>query len=454
MKKLFLLLSDTATLYGTLVLVLLLRYGPDRWQSHYQSHVVPFSILFLVWLFALYIANLYEERALRNGRDFYERLLQAVAIAAGLSVAFFYLIPYFGITPKINLFLFIIIFSILETSARYAFNRTLAGGNKKQLLIVGSDEDSLELARFVTDNPQFGYGVKALVLLGQRELDMGGATGPWMMLDERTDLVAFIGEQQIDVVVISPQAYRSADLIGMLYSARGQQVDFALLGPFAERLTGTVPLGAISQQWFLENVAENSQRPYETAKRAVDVVAAIALGIPVLVLSPLIILAIWLDSPGYPLIHQRRTGLHGTPFTLIKFRSMIPEAEKHSGAVWASEHDPRVTRIGRFLRKTRLDELPQLWNVLRGDLSLVGPRAERPEFDAKLAVQVPFYLERYFIKPGLSGWAQINYPYGASVQDAIEKLQYDLYYIKHRSLVLDLEIILKTINIALRREGK
>jgi lipopolysaccharide/colanic/teichoic acid biosynthesis glycosyltransferase len=149
-----------------------------------------------------------------------------------------------------------------------------------------------------------------------------------------------------------------------------------------------------------------------------------------------------------------RTGQHGRPFRMFKFRTMREDAEASTGAVWASEDDPRVTRLGRFLRRSRIDELPQLWNVIRGQMSLVGPRAERPELDARLVREIPFYRQRYQVKPGLSGWAQIKYRYGASVQDTNEKLQYDLFYIKHRSLLLDTEIILKTIAIALRQAGR
>jgi lipopolysaccharide/colanic/teichoic acid biosynthesis glycosyltransferase len=156
---------------------------------------------------------------------------------------------------------------------------------------------------------------------------------------------------------------------------------------------------------------------------------------------------------GLIFFRQKRSGRGGVPFSIIKFRTMRTDAER-SGAVWATENDPRVTAVGRVLRKSRIDELPQLWNIMLGDMSLVGPRAERPEFDTQLAQQIPFYRERYLIKPGLSGWAQINYPYGASVQDALQKLQYDLYYIKHRSLALDIAIVLKTISISLRRAGR
>jgi exopolysaccharide biosynthesis polyprenyl glycosylphosphotransferase len=453
-KKLILLGVDLITLYSALALVLLIRYGTDTWTIQWGLHTMPFTVLFAVWLLSFYIATLYDPRVLRNNRDFFSRLAQAVLVASGLSILFFYLIPYYGITPKLNLLLFILSFIILATGVRALANKALAGGSKKRLLIVGATEEAVHLARYMYENPQLGWNVRAMALVGQGERASAEHTGSWQMLDEHTDLSAFIREQRIDMVVISPQAYGSTKIVTMLYGARGQQVDFSLLASFAEEITGMVPLGAISQQWFLENISENSKKPYEAAKRALDIGVAVLLGIPALAVTPFIVAAIWLGSPGYPFLHQRRTGLHGQPFTLIKFRSMVPDAEKHTGAVWSGHNDPRITRVGNFLRTTRLDELPQLWNILRGDMSLIGPRAERPEIDAGLARSIPFYLERYFIKPGLSGWAQINYPYVSTPEDAIHRLEHDLYYIKHRSLGLDIEIILKTINISLRRAGR
>lgn len=453
-KKLTLIASDFVAFYGALALVLLIRYGMDDFTAQWGVHVVPFTILLSVWILALYIANLYEARIMRNDWVFFERLGQAILVATIASLVFFYLIPFFDITPKLNLFLFLVFLALLMWGVRALYNTIIAGGSKKRIIFIGICQESLDLAHFVVSNPQLGYRVSALVPLGQESLAINDASGPWQILDDHTDLISFIGEQRIDIAVIAPHAYGNADIIGMLYSSRGLQMDFASLAPFTERLTGRVPIGAISQQWFLENISENSKRTYETVKRVVDISVALVLGTITLALTPFILLAIWLDSPGYPFIHQRRTGMHGTPFMLYKFRSMIPNAEKHTGAVWAGTTDSRITRVGSFLRKTRIDELPQLWNVLRGDISLVGPRAERPEFDAQLAGSIPFYFERYFIKPGLSGWAQINYPYGSSVADALEKLQYDLYYTKHRSFALDIEILLKTISISLRRAGR
>jgi len=178
------------------------------------------------------------------------------------------------------------------------------------------------------------------------------------------------------------------------------------------------------------------------------------MGVASLALYPFIILAIKISSPGPIFYRQKRLGQAGKVFEIIKFRTMDQNAEKFTGAVWTVEGDPRITKIGNLLRKMRLDELPQLWNILKGEMSFVGPRAERPEFHEQLKQEIPFYEERYIIKPGLSGWAQINYRYGSSVADAAEKLQYDLYYIKNRSLILDLGIILKTVNIALKQAGR
>jgi exopolysaccharide biosynthesis polyprenyl glycosylphosphotransferase len=188
-------------------------------------------------------------------------------------------------------------------------------------------------------------------------------------------------------------------------------------------------------------------------KRAIDVISA---GLLLLVLSPLMLLtafAIKLDSPGPIFYSQLRTGLHSQPFRVYKFRSMYQDAEKR-GAQWASLRDPRITRIGNLLRISRIDELPQIWNVLRGEMSLIGPRPERPEFDSQLRKQIPYYDLRYLVRPGITGWAQVLYPYGASVKDAYEKLSYDLYYIKNYSFGLDIAILFKTIRVVLLGKGR
>lgn len=454
MRKISLLFSDFLAFYGALALVLLARYGASQWSNQWNVHVAPFSILLVVWIFALYIANLYEQRTMRNDRAFFERLTQAMTVATIASIIFFYLIPTFGIAPKLNLFLFLITLAALMWGIRLGYNRLLASGSKKNILVVGHNQESLELVQFISENPQFGYRVAGILRIGQHELPLDERPISCPIIESLQDAPAFIDTEDIALVVISPSAYAMREVVDLFFGTLSQRVDFTKLATFTETLTGTVPLGAIDQTWFLDNISQHSRRAFNIIKRATDITAVIVLGIPTLAILPFIALAIYVESPGPIFFTNRRTGRGGKPFDMLKFRSMRPDAERATGAVWASQNDPRVTRVGKFLRTTRIDELPQLVNILRGEMSLVGPRAERPEFDSQLATQIPFYRERYLIKPGLSGWAQINYPYGSSVQDAEHKLEYDLYYIKHRSLVLDIEIILKTINISIRRAGR
>lgn len=450
MKKIALLVTDLFSLYASLAALLTVRYS-DQFREQWSNHFIPFSLIFAMWVLIFYIANLYDISALRRGVHFYQNFFQGVTFAAILSVTCFYLIPLFGITPKTNLFIFLIFVSGVGIGMRLLFRYLSERSFQKPILIVGINPQSLEIAQFIIANPQLGYELKACI-------DTDTSPAP-----EHTTLpivhgVAHIDrlitEHRINTVVISPEALHEASMINTFYRSLGQKVTFKSLSSFYEQTTNRVPLGAINQVWFLENLSEGSKHAFEMAKRVLDITTAIFLGVLTVPFFPLIALVIRLSSVGPIFYRQKRLGRAGHTFSIIKFRTMKDRAEQDTGAVWASENDPRVTSVGKFLRKTRIDELPQLWNILRGEMSFVGPRAERPEFYEKLRASVPFYEERYLIKPGLTGWAQINYPYGASIQDAAFKLQYDLYYIKNRSLVLDVGVILKTINIAFRQAGR
>jgi len=252
-----------------------------------------------------------------------------------------------------------------------------------------------------------------------------------------------IARHRIDHVVVDPNVAGLPTVDEAIQRCLEQGCRVSDQPTFTEKLLGEVPAEAIDTQWFLlADVATDGG--YDAVKRLYDVAAALVGLTVTLPLWPLIALAIRLDSPGPVFYRQRRVGRHGRCFTIYKFRTMRTDAEA-GGVQWAAAGDPRVTRLGRFLRKSRLDEFPQFWNILRGDMSLVGPRPERPEFVEQLARQIPHYRQRHLIKPGLTGWAQINYRYGASVADAHRKLCYDLYYLKHRSVDLDGAIIIRTI---------
>jgi sugar transferase (PEP-CTERM system associated) len=222
---------------------------------------------------------------------------------------------------------------------------------------------------------------------------------------------------------------------------------------FQERHLGRIDLDAIHANWLLFADGFRSGAVSRAVKRCVDIAIGLLLTVLTLPLMMATVIAVRLDSHGTVFYRQERTGLHGKPFTLFKFRSMSANAEVAGKPQWAQQSDPRITRVGAFIRASRIDELPQLFNVLRGEMSMIGPRPERPMFVEELAKVIPFYNQRGYVKPGLTGWAQVNYPYGASVEDAREKLAYDLYYVKNRGILLDLIILLATVRVILFREG-
>jgi sugar transferase (PEP-CTERM system associated) len=222
---------------------------------------------------------------------------------------------------------------------------------------------------------------------------------------------------------------------------------------FYEQMTGKLLLENITPSWFIFSEGFRVTTFRRVVKRMMDVLCSLFGIVLVLPLLPLLALAIRLDSRGPVFFRQVRVGEGDKDFLVFKFRTMRQDAEQQTGAVWSGEDDPRITRVGSFLRKTRLDEIPQLFNVLKGDMSFVGPRPERPEFVAMLKEVIPYYSERHFVKPGITGWAQVSYPYGSSVEDAIEKLRYDLFYIKHLCAMFDIFIILKTIHVVLFGKG-
>jgi len=231
-------------------------------------------------------------------------------------------------------------------------------------------------------------------------------------------------------------------------------VTFDHLASVYEEYTGKIAVENLRPSWLIFSHGFAKSRWLSAGKRALDLLAA---GLGLLLAAPLmaiVAIAIRLSSAGPVLYHQQRVGLQGRIFTVHKFRSMRQDAEEGTGPVWASKNgDPRVTRLGRFLRRSRIDELPQLWNVLKGDMSFVGPRPERPEFVTSLTQEIPYYGQRHVVRPGVTGWAQVRYTYGASKEDALEKLQYDLFYIKNMSLALDLYVILETVKTVILRKG-
>jgi len=430
-KTLLLFVGDVMALYAGLFITLVARYGGGFWDAFEDAHAVPFSILFVVWVLVFYIAGLYDLRRLRNNLDFFKTLALSLAANAILSVLLFYFVQAFGIAPKTNLFIFIVIFAIIELFWRRLFNRlTESGEAPNRVLLIGNGPTAAEVELSIAENPQLGYEVVAHLT------EDDASRTPAM-------IAAAVREDRVNLIVVPRELKRKEAVAPTLYTLFGQGIQIVDLETFYEIVMRKVPLGDVEETWFLENI-ESAAKFYDQFKRAIEFILAVAIGLVLLPFEIVIALLVVLTSRGPVIYRQARVGTHGENFMLYKFRTMRRDAETN-GAQWAAKNDARVTPLGKFLRASHLDELPQLWNIIRGDISFVGPRPERPEFVGKLKHDIPFYEVRLLVKPGVTGWAQLNHRADLTTDDVKQKLQYDVYYLKNRSPILDLAIILKTV---------
>lgn len=456
-KKIILLLGDVLILYFSLWLSLIIRYGKTPDAERWNQHLLPFSLIFVVWLVVFFINNLYEPRTARNGLEFYSNIFKTLIWCAALAVAFFYLFQ-IGIAPKTNLILQLIIFSVLFIVWRHLFNKIAKNqALLSNVLIIGANSATIALAEEINLKPHHGFRAIAVFeeeeSLLETELKQMATAAKLQIVSGAANLFDFVIDHKISLVVSAVDLRHNPQILGTLYRCLSLKTSFLDLPTFLEKFTNKISVNTIGQIWFLENIKENEKTLYEFGKRIFDIIfsfLALLISLPFL---PLLYAIVKLNSHGPFLFRQIRTGKNGKHFLAIKIRTMHKNAETN-GPQWAQKNDPRVTRSGRFMRKTRIDEIPQLINILRGEMSFIGPRPERPEFVEKLSLNIPFYNQRNLVKPGLTGWAQINFPYGASEADALEKLQYDLYYIKNRSFVLDLSILLKTVKTVLSGGGQ
>ena len=322
----------------------------------------------------------------------------------------------------------------------------------RNVLIVGCGSEAVQAAADLTQRGVGGYRLIGFYPSNQECAPLGAL--PAQVLDPAMSLAQLARTHSVDEIVVGVREQRGGVLpLRHLLDCRTQGIRVHSLASFSERLKGEVPLDSLKASWLIygNGFAQGWWRT--TIKRGFDIVTALVL---LLLAWPIMLLAaaaIMLEDGTPVLFRQERVGRHGRSFQVLKFRSMRKDAEKDGIARWAQANDSRITTVGRFIRKTRIDELPQLFNVLRGEMSLVGPRPERPSFVEQLTEQIPFYAIRHSVKPGLTGWAQVRFSYGASLADARRKLQFDLYYVKNHSLVLDIQIILETVRVVLLGEG-
>lgn len=379
---------------------------------------------------------------------FWIRLSKGLVICAIIAVLFFYT-EASGIAPKTNLAIFIAVFAIMIFLWRRLFNWALASYlPKNSLAIIGQNQLVKEIIEVFKTKPHLG--LKIAFILDPKEKYQKELSGVPMFSDI-DDLSRLIEKKNISSIIIASSLNEFENLRGALFNCLRHKISFIKLANFYENTTGRIPIDAINKTWFLENLSEGNKNTFDVFKRIFDIVfslSTLVITLPIWLITAIIIK---LDSPGPVFYAQTRCGQYGRRFKIIKFRSM----RMGDSRTPTQENDPRISKLGNFLRKSRIDELPQVINILKGEMSFIGPRPERPGLIEELEEKVPFYRERMLVKPGVTGWDQVCGEYHSpSVEDTMKKLQYDLFYIKNRSLLLDFSIILKTINTVLSRAGR
>ena len=444
--SLLLFAGDLAIIVGSFQVAVL----SGAWLG--QGSIIPKAI-FLTALapFALNLGGLYDIHLPLGRREMIARLVACQAVTGVLVAASGFAIPHLrlgraafvqiGIATTLGLLGWRLAW-LGPWSHRHMKIRVLVLGTGVIGKVIASLQETgsrpFTIIGFLDDNPNAPDTIpEGHVLIGKIK-----------------DLPAIVDEMRPDLVVVAQMNRRGSFPGKALLDCRLRGIQVEDWPTFYEKETGKILVTDLRPSWLIFSDGFVKTPRTEIIKRLVDMTLALAGLLVALPVMALVALAIKLESPGPALFRQPRLGQNGRVFILNKFRSMRPDAEKDTGPVWSQQEDPRITRVGAFLRRTRLDELPQLFNVLVGDMSFIGPRPERPEFVYELQRHIPFYMERLSVKPGITGWAQVRYRYGASVQDALEKLQYDLYYIKNLSLFLDLLILLNTIQVVLFARGR
>jgi exopolysaccharide biosynthesis polyprenyl glycosylphosphotransferase len=426
-----------------------LSFSPEFILS--QAHW--FLILMALWLLSASLNDFYDLKLAANLRSMWLALLRITALIVLIYAAVYFLLPRQKLPRGIVLYHGVATFALVgtwRTLYSVLFGRPFF---RRRAMVIGAGQAGHTIVRAIRENLPSEYQ-----LIGYIDDDpskQGQVIEGVPVIGSRRDLLSLVRENDVSEIVQAITHTLHGELIQAIMDCHEQGVQITLMPFLYEEITGRVPVEHVGDDWSLVLPLDHAATGgfWPLLKRAMDVLIA-SIGLILLALVfPILALAIYLDSPGPIFYTQERVGKGGRIFRAIKLRSMTLNAEE-GGAVWAQENDPRVTRVGHFLRRTMIDELPQLINVFRGEMSIVGPRPERPVFAHQLAQQIPFYRARHAVKPGMAGWALINYGYSSSVRDALVKLQYDLYYIRHQSLYLDLLILAKTIGAMITFKGR
>ncbi len=437
-----LFLGDIVILVASLALALFIRFGLEADFSMFLRHLEPFSFLFAVWLLSFFIAGLYEKHTLILTSRLPQAVFNTQLANSLIAVVFFYLVPSSGIAPKTILAIYLAVsFALLLT---WRIKATTLFGPKERIraMVIGSGREMHELMEEINRNSRYPIEFVASIDLDHME-----------GIDVQQDIVKRVYSEEISMVAVDLMHQKVEPILPALYNLIFSKVKFLDLHKLYESVFDRIPLSLVRYNWFLENISLESRFTYDSLKRLMDIALSTVLGALSLLVYPFVALAIKLEDKGPVFIFQERVGRNNQPIRIAKFRSMTVDDD---GATEA-EKVRKITKTGAFIRKTRIDELPQLFSVLSGDLSLIGPRPELPVLAKKYEETIPYYNVRHLVKPGLSGWAQLyhkNPPkFDVAFDETRMKLSYDLYYIKNRSFMLEVKVALRTVATLLSRSG-
>lgn len=435
----------------SLWLTLVIRYVSWPSLSLLAAHVWPFLFLAIVWLFIYYIGGLYDKHTIFLKTFLFSRILNIQISNVVVAALIFSIVP-FGITPKTNLVIYLAVSVVLITVWRlYLFNFLSPKINHRAILLADGDE-AIELVDEINNNDRYNYKFIRLI-----DSKIAQSTP-----DFKEKLLLLIEKENIQIIVADPHSAYLEKVLPALFDLAFIDFKFTFLDFYQvyEDTFDRVPLSALRYDWFLTHVSQSKSLVYDVAKRAIDIIGSIVLGVVFVFMLPGIFLAIRLEGRGPLFITQERIGQFNRPVKVYKLRTMTQNLA--ASATWTDEDAKQgnvVTRVGNILRKLSLDEIPQIYTILRGEMSLIGPRNDTAGLGQRLAEEIPYYKIRYFVKPGVTGWAQTNQHYMSnnispqSIEESRIRLAYDLYYVKNRSLWLDVAIALRTIKTLLSRFG-
>lgn len=455
-KQLLLLIGDIFMLYAGFYFGVVLRY--HNWSpTDLFILFPPISQLFAGTLIILFIIGLYDIGRVKNSWALYQKILLSAGIWVMLAIVYFYTKITTLVTPKTTLLCITLGSFGLLTIWRTFYNRYLSTVIwRTTIVFAGISDEVIELAHLFATEPERGFVIIGLIIPPQENIP--SPLQAYHTASTLTELTKKNNGRYPDVVVLNPTLRTNASLLAELYHFIFRQITILDLAELYEMIFKRIPPFTFSEGWFITNLKEQRRKVYDRARILIDYILASIMAVFFFITLPIIALLIKGTSRGPIFFKQKRVGRLGKIFTIYKYRTMLslrPDGSAETtGPQFASVDDRRVTAAGRILRRTRLDELPQVLNILRGDMSLIGPRPERPEFVKQLTEAMPFYTVRHLVKPGLTGWAQLQQAYYGTIKENLYKLEYDLYYIKNRSFLLDATILLKTIPVVARLMGR